>query len=702
MIWEKVETNPAEVKELARQFDLNLIISSVLVRRNLTDVRSVSFLLEDDLRFLHNPFLFQDMEIAVKRINRALKAQEKIMVFGDRDVDGITAMVLLVQMLKGLGARVEWRLPTGEEDYGLSVQVIESIAEIGINILITTDCGISNIKEIELANRMGIETIILDHHNPQSSLPEAVAIINPKLKECGYPFRDLSGCAVAAKFSWALYFSNSSLFGKPVWLLHLKPDNEVFSATAVKLVNLVERERIVESVVPGLLDVKKTRLFKALAGCEVLVYEIHEQKKLLDKIGVSGIKLKDIQPLLKEHFPSLAGKSLLKIKEMSRIAVYEGSKFGEIDMLVSLFNTLAFKRERTLPDAQLRVMDLLALGTLADIMPLVDENRIIVKKGLEIINQMNRCGLRELIINRKLYGKRLTATDIAWQISPVLNSAGRMGEPEKAAELLLSENPEEAAGLVDYIVKLNRKRKNLGDKIWGACFNTAKQNYEKTGSKFTLICNPEIPRGITGIFAARLSSFFKVPAIVVAVSPGKAVGSLRSPYRIADFLDLFADLLLSYGGHDRAAGFSLESSQLPQFEKRFYSIVEEYSFPDQLEEKLAIDAEVPPSYLNPDLIRVVEFFEPYGAANPPLMFLTRGVSIESLDIIGKKEVSHVKMLLGAGRYKWPAIYWNAADRAGRDFDVSDTVDIVFRLARNYFQNTESLQLTILDLKKWGE
>jgi single-stranded-DNA-specific exonuclease len=177
------------------------------------------------------------------------------------------------------------------------------------------------------------------------------------------------------------------------------------------------------------------------------------------------------------------------------------------------------------------------------------------------------------------------------------------------------------------------------------------------------------------------------------------VGSLRSPYPVNGFLDLFAEYFLNYGGHDRAAGFNLPAELFGEFQNRFFQAAQAHTPPDREAAKISVDAEVPPAYLNPELIKVVETFEPYGEGCPPLVFLTRGARIEQLEIVGRKEPAHVKMLLAADRYKWPAVYWNAAPRAGKDFDRNDTVDIVFRLNRNYFMNTETLQLTILDLKR---
>ncbi len=701
MIWEKVELDPSDVKDLARQYDIDLIRSSILLRRNLTDPDSVSFVMEDDLHFLHNPFLFQAMDQAVGRINRALEQGEKILVYGDKDVDGISSTVLMVQDLQAQGGRVDWLLPSGEDNYGLSLDLIEKLAGQDLSLLITVDCGISNGEEIALAASHGIDCIVLDHHNPPDSLPPAVAVIDPKTEGCRYPFRDLAAASVVAKLIWALHFSRNEIYGRDIWLLHIAPVNEAISVEAVCLRNLVEEERLFESLVPGLISVDKTRLFPRLAGKEVFVYQKEEIEKNLKLLGLTDgdMRLVDLGPDLAENFAGLAGKSLLKIVSISRLARYKKKLLSETDMLVHLYRSLVLRKNPELEAVQMKSMDLAALGTIADLMPLVNENKIIVRKGLEVINRMERPGLRELIVRQNLYGGRIGSKDIAWQISPVLNSAGRMGEPEKAARIFFSENSSDIEELIDYVLSLNKKRKNLGDTIWKHCFVQAGQSLGKAGNKFVIIYDKIIPRGITGIIASRLVSSFKVPALAISVGESKIVGSLRSPYPIGGFLGLFSDLLLSYGGHDQAAGFSLSPEFFPEFETRFFLNAKDHQPPDAKKEKLLIDAEVPPGYLNPDLIKVVEFFEPYGEGFPPLVFLTRGAVIDNLEIIGRREAVHLRLLLRIDKYRWPAVFWNAANRAGKDFDLKDTVDVVYRLGRNYFRNTETLQLTVLDIEK---
>jgi single-stranded-DNA-specific exonuclease len=701
MIWKKLEIDADEVRSLARRWGLDLITASILIRRGSADAETLRYFFSDDIQLLHNPFLFSDMVKAVDRVNQALAGGERITVFGDKDVDGITSTVLLVELLESMGGQVDWQLPGGDDDYGLTEAVIRQLAEAGCGLLISVDCGISNLDEIALASELGMDTIVVDHHNPLERLPRAVAIINPKVTGSGYPFRDLSGCGVALKLDYALRFAATGEYGKSVWLLNTRPENETYTLEAARLENLVEAERHTVSVLPGMTSLDKHTLGRKLAKQEVLVYDLDRQKKTLARLGLENLTagFEDVQPRFAELWPGSAGKGLLRLLNQRRSKNPGTENQGELDLFIDLYRRSVLTDHQKLLKAHGNTLDLAALGTLADLMPLQDENRIIVRRGLERINENKRPGLRELLIRQNLYGRRITTTDLSWQVTPVLNAAGRMGEPQKAAVLLLSRDPEEQQSLTDYILSLNKKRKNMGDKIWTALFPRARESLEKSGGKCVLVHDPELPKGITGIIAARLSNTFKSPALAVSVGEDKAVGSLRSPYSMNGFLDQFADLLINFGGHDCAAGFSLASSRLEDFCNRFYALAVSLAPADQREELLSIDAEVPPRYLNPDLIKVVENFQPYGEDSPPLVFLTRGVEIEQLDIIGRQAKAHLKLLVKVDRFRWPAVYWNAADRAGRDFDLHDRVDIVYRLGRNYFQNTETLQLTILDLQK---
>ena len=700
MTWNKTAVDPAIVKEMARRYEIDLLTATILVRRGHTTPEAVRFILQEDPRGLHNPFLMPSMAEAVERINAAIDSGEKILIFGDRDVDGITSTVLLFEALQEMGAEVQWMLPEGEDAYGLSKGVLERAVSDGVGLLITVDCGVSNNAEIETAASLGIETVVIDHHNPPAELPAAAAVVDPKLP--GYPFRDLCGCAVASKVEWALRFSRSPFFGAAICLLNARPANETIVVEAARLTNLVETERITESFVPGLVPFEKTRLAGFISGEEVLVLEAPSQARLLEKAFGPGtaISVSDLAPLVAQFLPALAGKSLLRIQQTSRSAVFTGRQQTEIDVLEETFVSLVLAREHERLAPALMRLDLVTLGTLADLMPLVDENRIFVRKGLVLLRASERNGLRQVFRRKDLLGKRITTTDIAWQVSPLLNSAGRMGEPATATRVLLAQSAEEAEPLVDQLFLLDGRRKTLGETTWNLVLAQAKDSLERSGGRCILVHDDRIQRGITGIIASRLQGFFKAPAIVMAVGANSAVGSIRSNRQrmIADFFARHGTEFISFGGHDFAGGFSIERGRLDGFVDEFFAHAEEIPPAAAVDgDSILVDAEIPVTFLSPALQQTVDLFEPYGEGNTPLVFLTRAMRVHHCELIGRKDLNHLKLLLEAGATKWPAVYWNAAARFPGEFTIGDTVDVLYRLGRNSYGGGENLQLTILDL-----
>jgi single-stranded-DNA-specific exonuclease len=701
MKWEKQDLDPAVVRELSSRYGVDLLVGSILARRRVSEPEDVCFYLEDDLRYLHNPFLFVEMEDAVDRVLAARDEGEQVRIFGDRDVDGITSTVLLTQALTDLGLDVSYRLPMGDDPYGLSLAAVDEFAADGGGLLITVDCGTSNHGEIAHAAELGIETIVIDHHNPQEELPDSVALINPKVEDSGYAFRDLAGCGVVAKVVWALYFAQTPLYNQQICLLNVRPVNEAYVVDAVKMVNLVEMDRMTESIVPGMLDLQSTRLVQFLQEQVIFVYDKETQLKMLRRVFGADVDINvtDMAPEIWQAIPSTSGKSLVRMRELSKMARYNPRMLEELDLFISLFTSFIMAREEALSRKFQSCLDLVALGTLADLMPLVNENRILVKQGLRVLNGAVRDGVHEILLRKKLTGKRLDTLDIAWQVSPVINATGRMGEPNKAAELLLSPVQQERDELADAIIAMNKERKRLGEDVWNTVLPDAHNSFDELGGRFVVVANDKINRGITGIIAARLANYFSVPVAVVALLENKAVGSLRSAggFDVREFLEGCSDLFMDYGGHDCAAGFSMEPGNYPRFRERAAELVDRLEFPGAVEEPLVIDAELPVSYMTPKLTQVVDLFEPYGEGNRPLIFLVRGVRIATIDVVGRKEPVHLRLLVDTGTTKWPAVYWNAAHRVGTDFNVGDRVDVVFRLGRNYFQNTETLQLTILDI-----
>lgn len=703
MEWNKKDINKDLVKEIAERYGIPVLAASILVRRGITEPEDILFYLESDLRYLHNPFLFDEMEDAVDRILQAALEEEKVIILGDRDVDGITSTVILKKALEELGIDAAWSLPEGDEPYGVTKEVIDSFAGDDGSLIITVDCGISNVKEIEYAAELGIDTIILDHHLPSGTLPPAAAIVNPKLSDSSYPFEHLAGCGVVLKVVWAIIFSRTDFYKEEIVLLNIRPGNDTYILEAVRLVNLIEMERITENIVPGLVKIEQTRLGSFLVGRHIFVYEADVQVRMLKKVfgADTDVNLYDLAEVLWKDYPSLKGKSLLQMGERSRTALFSPQPLGEIDILYNLFKTyidVELKLKSSLFEESL---DLIALGTIADMMPLRDENRILVRKGMKILNDAKRRGLHELLMQQNLLGKRINTTDVGWQITPVINATGRMGEPSKAAELFITGSDSRRQELALEIIALNKARKKLGESVWDRVLAGAEKKLPETDGKMVVVVDRNIKRGITGIIASRLVSYFGVPAMVIAYIDKNLVGSVRSinGFKVKEFLQKFSEYFIDFGGHDYAAGFSLKEEKLEKFIFDLKNEIRGMEMPEKVEKTLDIDARLPLSYIEPGLIDIVEMFEPYGEGNPPLQFMAEGMKILDIDIIGRSVQQHVKLLLDSGKHKWPGLFWKAANRVDVDFSKGDTVDVVFRLGRNYYQNTESLQLTILDLKR---
>jgi single-stranded-DNA-specific exonuclease len=317
MNWVKKSISPEQVKEISAQYGCDLLTASILVRRGITCGDAIQFFLEDDLRYLRNPFELPGMEDAVERILAAKEEGEKVLIFGDSDVDGITGTVLLNEYLVGIGMDVSWRIPGGDDPYGLSFEAVEEFSAAYGTLIITVDCGISRLAEIKRAAELFIDVIVTDHHEPQEELPEALVIINPKLKDTTYPFKDLSGCGVAFKLVSALRFAlNNELYAQPMCLLNTRPLNDAWVVEAVRMRNLVVTGSITETVVPGMVSIADTRLPSFLEGQQILVWDAPLQKRVITKLFGTGVEIgmMDVAEEIGKEIPTAAGKSLIRLR----------------------------------------------------------------------------------------------------------------------------------------------------------------------------------------------------------------------------------------------------------------------------------------------------------------------------------------------------------------------------------------------------
>lgn len=707
MICTKKDIAPEQVRELCGRFSCDPLTASILARRNITSGPDIQYFLEDDLRYLHSPFLLSGMEDAVDRILSARDEGEKVLIFGDRDVDGITSTTILYRCLKDMGMDVSWRIPSGEDTYGLSLKAVEEFAAAYGTLIITVDCGISNNAEVDRAVELGIDVIITDHHNPPENLPNATIIVDPKLPGDEYPFPYISGCAVAFKLATALRFAQNELYKQELCLLDVRPVNDAYTIDCVKLVNMTERSRLTETITPGMVRIEDTRLMQFLRGQQILVWDAELQKKQLAKVFGTGVEfnMMDLRPEIATEIPSVRNASLLRVKEMSKILRYREGLQSEMDGFCNLFITYIQKKTANSQNNKKIQEDLqlVMLAALADIMPLQNENRILVRQGLEALNSGQPIdGLKELLARLNLLGKRIGSTDISWNVVPVLNAAGRLGRSELAVQLFLSETSQQRDAIAEEIIQLNKDRRQLGTDAWGYVERQAYENFDKYNRKLVVVVDPRIHRGISGILAAQLVKVFGVPAVAITIlEDGTAVGSVRSTrgFDVTPMLDSCGELFLNHGGHNYAAGFSLEKENLDALLQHFLEYTPVIELEDNDQQLVQADAEIPHSYLTPNLLKITDLFEPYGESNPPLTFFSRRLKIVTADIIGKGEKKHLKLILADGKHKWPALYWNAAERLGTDFAPGDTIDLVYRVERNVFNGMESAQMIVQEVER---
>lgn len=682
----------------ADKYGTDVLTARLLMSRDITDAQQLKFFLNDDLRITHNPFVFSQMDLAAERIALAAAEGEKVLVFGDRDADGITATVLMTQALRGRDLEVFWEVPMGDEHYGLQIETIQRYAQKDVSLIVAVDCGIGNVAEVQAAAEAGIDCIIIDHHNPSDRLPEATAIINPKVEGEPYPFQGLSAVALVSKLVYAMEIAASGAYNQVFCFLNLRPGNDSIIVEAVKIVNFAEVQRITETFVSGAGEEQLSRVVDFIRDQAILVYQEDVQRRLLSQLFGQGvdIALKDISQQVWKSFPALRGKSLLRMLQGSKLNKFSPKPLQEIDAGVQLIVSYLHSLYPAILESYEASLDLVCLGLIADMMPLLDENRILVRRGLKRLEQSQRPGLKELMARLELLGRPLTSHAVSWKLTPVINATGRMGQPDLAVKLLLGEG--NVASLADQIVALNRERRELGATAWEAVYDQAQASPERYGGKLCVVSHSSIHRGITGILAGRLSRSFSLPAFVLAELDEHIVGSVRSSrgFHVTDFLGRFADIFDDFGGHDAAGGFHLPKHKLGEFQQRLADQAQFIELTDE-QEQVGPDLLLDSSELTEELEALQMRLEPTGMNFPPISYQCNAMRIENAQVIGKEQ-THLRMALSTKRRKWPALYWSAADRMGRDFELQSLVDCVFTVERNYFAGNSNLQLTIISME----
>lgn len=692
--------------KLHSKFGLSQLEASIFARRGITSGESLMYFLESDKRFMHLPFEFNSMEDAVSRISDAIDEGEKVLIFGDKDVDGITSTAILYGYLKSQGLDVSCRIPVGDDSYGLSMEAVDTFAKDYGSLIITVDCGISNVQEIAHANELGLDVIVTDHHNPPATLPDAAVFLDPKLEDSGYPFKDISGAAVAFKLAEALRFRKSELFGQDIALLDVqKLSDGQYKLDILKTRNLVKKQSYSKIFKPGFGSVADTCLPSVLRGQQILCWNKKIVSSYLKDIFGSGVEFEmlDMQQEIAKAIPHVMGKTLAQIKEMSKFAKYSETSINEIDGFYNIFVSFAeLSDSRIFPEHTADAaqdLQLVGIAALADIMPMQNENRIFVKNALSAINGgKTRKGIAELIARLDLAGKEINSTDLSWKLIPALNASGRMGQSNVSLELLTAGDSAERNRLAAKIMELNEDRKHYVSDGEMYTARQAEENFHKFNKKLCVVTDEKINRGVTGILAAKIMNKYNVPAIAITFLDNIAIGSMRSCRSVVatNFLNAFGEgFFINHGGHDAAAGFSFTKDKLNEFMKKAWMISRDFNL-DAEDEAVNVDAELPAEYITPELLELVDKFEPYGEQNKELVFVSKNLRLQDGIPIGKSQVQSLKLIFDCGKYKFPAMFWGQAERLNRDFKTGDSMNVLFTVSKNTFKGNVTPQMILID------
>ena len=557
--WQIFEPDKNKIEEIKSKYKVNQLLATILANRNILKEEDIRLFLNPTRNDFYNPFLITDMDIAVNRIIKAIENKENITIYGDYDVDGITSITVLKSFLNDIGVETNTYIPNRLiEGYGLNKEEIDKISKKGCNLMITVDCGISAIEEIEYANSLGIETIITDHHEAGNEIPKAIAVIDNKRKDSKYPFRELAGVGV------------------------------VF--------------------------------------------------KLIQAIGIT-----------------------LKLKE----------------------------------ESYLKYLDIVCIGTISDIVPLVDENRVIAKLGLLLVAQTKNIGLRS-IINSSGYNK-IDSNTISFGVAPRINACGRMGKAEEALELFLSKDKNEVNELTNKLNEHNRKRQETEKTIFENAVEKIKEEHLDE-NKAIIVGGENWHHGVIGIVSSKITEMYFKPSILFSFEEdgiGKGSGRSIPGFDLHEALMKCSDTIEKFGGHSMAVGITVKKDNLEKFKKEFEQIATQSKI-DEIIPIINIDAKVDLSDIDKEMVESLKQLEPFGEANKMPVFAFKNLKIDSIRALS--EGKHLKLTLKDNNYIINAIGFNIGYLAN-EYRIGDKIDVAGVLEINTFNGVDNLQINIKDIMK---
>ncbi|WP_372520810.1 single-stranded-DNA-specific exonuclease RecJ [Candidatus Ruminimicrobiellum ovillum] len=637
---------------LQQELNLPEVVLKVLLARGVKSSCEIKDFIFPKKEELFNPYLLGDMYKAVTRIKQAIENKEKILIYADRDVDGITSLAVLYNTIFTLGGDVVWYIPS-DEGYGLSCSVLDKYKTENVKLIITVDCGISAVAEIDYANSLGMEVVVTDHHEPpQDGLPKACCVVDPKVVTCNYPFKELAGCGVSFKVSQALMQTYGKYFDKEI----------------------------------AILAVKNERIYLIVLVNDVIVKE----KELLNKTDLT--KFSKIVTNSKKYVEDTENKDI----EIIEIEEDKDIKQVAYDIL-KRYRNKCFDDDGRMLEFFENNIDLVALGTVADIVPLTNENRILVKSGLSILNDnySKRLGLG-YIFEEYLKNSPVSAKAISWKIAPILNAAGRMGKASVAANLILADDNYNANNFFVELKKLNNDRKELQNENIKQFNALLKQQCDTENDNILVVSAKNLMHGVTGIVASQMVKLYGKPVILFIedLQKGEATGACRSidGFDIVGALDKTKDLLIKFGGHNQAAGLTIENSKIDEFRKRIKKIAKDYISTEMVAKKINVDCELKITEVNKRTYNDLTLLEPFGASNSVPIFMLRNVGFEEISVIGQTQ-EHLKLKVCKDGMSIPAVFWGAAKYID-DFGYKQKYDILF----NMDFNRDAVQLIIMDVK----
>ena len=551
-----------KIKEnkVGTQIGISPEISQILKNRDIITEKDAEIFMNPSLDYLRDPFLMKDMQKGVDRIKKAIEKKERIFIYGDYDVDGVSSTSILVLYFKSIGYDVKYYIPNRlKEGYGISIEALEKINEIGCDLLISVDCGITSAKEVEFAKTLGMDVIITDHHECQDEIPDAIAVINPKQEDCTYPYDFLCGCGVAFK------------------------------------------------------------LIQALTPPEVF-----------------------------------------------RESMYD-------------------------------YLEIVTLATICDIVPLKDENRIIVKNGLKMMKDGRNIGLKELIKVCGIDTHQLKSSHIGYSVGPRINASGRLGYSYLGVELFTADSPEQAKEIAMDLEEKNSERQLIESKMYSEAEAIIASNQSYEDDKVLVVANEGWQHGIIGIVASKLTEKYYKPTILLTIEEGMATGSARSikGFSIFDALVECKDLMSKFGGHEQAAGLSMDARNIDELRQRVNEIADYSLTKEDMIENIKVEYELQEGQVDLDLVDQLHLLEPFGMSNPTPRFIMRDLVLANIGFVGASK-QHLKLTLQKDSV-YEAIGFNMAYLAD-EFTRGDKVDVLFQLDENNYNNNRKVQFLLKDVR----